>query len=237
MQWKQWNSDEAWSAPVQILSASEAQHLKQWRPEQATMEFPEKGRQRLDWLGRLEAWCAAQPAESDYLGLHAEFSWLRAAVSHNVPGTYAPGTQVDDILRDLRALPHARVEAQDPDAGRHEYPQDIVAQLYPGADLPNLPHAALVRIEGLTHNSDGAAKRSYVIAPGSLIVVAAPDGTTAHGQALPIMVGQIVDTSCKRGSLLVAWYVPQLARVENFRGGKNKLSTCSGHGHQWTRCA
>ena len=237
MQWKQWNSDEAWSAPVQILSASEAQHLKQWRPEQATMEFPEKGRQRLDWLGRLEAWCAAQPAESDYLGLHAEFSWLRAAVSHNVPGTYAPGTQVDDILRDLRALPHARVEAQDPDAGRHEYPQDIVAQLYPGADLPNLPHAALVRIEGLTHNSNGAAKRSHVIAPGSLIVVAAPDGTTAHGQALPIMVGQIVDTSCKRGSLLVAWYVPQLARVENFRGGKNKLSTCSGHGHQWTRCA
>jgi len=35
-------------------------------------------------------------------------------------------------------------------------------------------------------------------------------------------VGQVVDTSCKIGSLLVAWYLPQLARMENFRGGRKK---------------
>ena len=222
MQWKQWSTDEAWSKPVQILSASKAAALKQWRPAEEKMEFPSAGRDILDWLGRLETWCAAHPAGSDYLGLHREFAWLRAAVSHDLPGTYAPGSRVDDILRDLRALPHSRPEAKAPGAACYEFPHDIVAQLYPGADVPTLPHDALVRIEGVTHDSVGAVARSKVIVPGSHIVVAAPDGTTAHGQALPIMVGQVVDTSCKRGSLLVAWYLPQLARMENFRGGKKK---------------
>ena len=99
-------------------------------------------------------------------------------------------------------------------------------------DLLNIPHDALVRIEGLTHDSARAAVRSNVLVIGSHIVVAAPDGAKDHGQALPIMVGQVMDTSCRKGSLLVAWYLPQLARQENFRGG-NRLSTCSGHGRQW----
>ena len=92
----------------------------------------------------------------------------------------------------------------------------------PSADLPNIPHDALVRIEGLTHDSARAAVRSNVLVVGSHIVVAAPDGAKDHGQALPIVVGQVVDTSCRKGSLLVAWYLPQLARQENFRGGKKK---------------
>lgn len=222
MQWKRWSTDEAWSRPVQILSASEAAFLKQWRPAEQKMEFPSAGAPILDWLGRLETWCAAQPAGSDYLGLHSEFTWLRAAVRHGLPETYAPGATVDDILRDLQALPHARPEARVPGAQHHEFPQDILALLYPGADVPNLPHDALVRIEGVTHNSADAAIRSDVLAPGSNFVVAAPAGTEAHGQALPIMVGQVVDTSCKRGSLLVAWYLPHFARSENFRAGTKR---------------
>ena len=203
-----------------MLSASEAASLKQWRPAEEKMEFPSAGREILDWLARLETWCAAQPAGSDYMGLHSEFTCLRATVCHDLPGTYAPGSKVEDILRDLRALPRSRPEAQAPGAACYEFPQDIVAQLYPGADVPNLPPDALVRIEGVTHNCVGAVARSNAIIPGSHIVAAAPDGTTAHGQALPIVVGQVVDTSCKRGSLLMAWYLPQLARLENFRGGK-----------------
>ena len=131
MQWKQWATDEAWSTPVHILSASDAAMLKRWHPAAARMEFPSAGAPILDWLGRLEAWCASQPAGSDYLGLHSEFTWLRAAVSHTLPGTYAPGKRVDDILRDLRALPHCRPEARAPGEQHRKFPQDIVAQLYP----------------------------------------------------------------------------------------------------------
>ena len=107
-------------------SALEAAALKQWRLAEENMESPSAGRDILDWVGRLETWCAAQPAGSDYLGLHREFGWLRAAVSDELPGTYAPGSKVDDILRDLQALPHSRPEAKPPDAARHEFPQDIM---------------------------------------------------------------------------------------------------------------
>ena len=223
MQWKQWATDEAWSTPVHILSASDAAMLKRWHPAAANMEFPSAGAPIIAWLGHLEAWCSSQPAGSDYLGLHNEFTWLRAAVSHTLPGTYAPGKRVDDILRDLRALPHRRPEARAPGEQIREFPQDIVAQLYPSADVPIVAHDALVRIEGLTHNSAQYAKRSNDLVVGSLIVVAAPDGTRAHGQSLPIVVGQVLDTFHRNvDSLLVAWFLPQLARLVNYRGGQKK---------------
>ena len=129
VQWKQWATDEAWSTPVQILSAQGAACLKQWRPAEAKMEFPSAGAPILDWLRRLEAWCASQPAGSDYLGLHREFGWLRAAVDHTLPGTYAPGRKVDDILHDLWALPHSRPEARALGEQHREFPQDIMARL------------------------------------------------------------------------------------------------------------
>ena len=97
-----------------------------------------------------------------------------------------------------------------------------MAQLYPSADMHIPEQDALVRIEGLTHDAARDTIRSKVLVAGSNIVVAAPEGTRAHGHALPIMVGQVVDTSCRRGTLLVAWYLPQLAPQANFRGGQKK---------------
>ena len=90
-------------------------------------------------------------------------------------------------------------------------------------DLPNILHDALVHIEGLTHDSARAAVRSNMLIVGSLIVVAAPDGTRAHGQSLPIVVGQVLDTFHRNvDSLLVAWFLPQLARLVNYRGGQKR---------------
>ena len=83
----------------------------------------------LYWLGRLEAWCAAQPAGSVYLRLHNEFKWLRAAIHRTVPGAYAPGTCVDDILRALQGLPHSRPVAYAPGPKCHEFPQYIPSQM------------------------------------------------------------------------------------------------------------
>ncbi len=211
MQWKQWSTEESWCKAVQLLSAQEVVTLGQWRPAECAMDVGSDG------LGRLEAWCASTPAGSEYLGLHREFKWLRNVVDHQVPGAYAPGTQVNRIAYDLRGLPHARPGADAPGTQHREY---IIAQQYPGADVPSLPHDALVRIEGVTHTGKGMAIRSDKIGVGSFIAVAAPDGTKAHGFVLPFIVGQVVDALCKRGTLVLAWFVPELARVDNFRRGQ-----------------
>ena len=55
MQWEQRTADEAWSTPVQVLSAPEVVPVGQWRPAEDKMECPSGGQPLLDWLGRLEA--------------------------------------------------------------------------------------------------------------------------------------------------------------------------------------
>ena len=59
----------------------------------------------------------------------------------------------------------------------------------------------------------GACIRSSALAPGSYIIMAAPSGTTSHGQEVLIVVGQVVDTSCKR-DMVVACLLPHIARVK-----------------------
>ena len=130
----------------------------------------------LDWVGRLEAWCAARPAGSEHLGLRREFAWLRAAICHTVPGAYTPGTRVDVIWRDLQGLLRTRSEAYAPGPQCREFPQDIISQLYPSVVVPGLPHDALVRIDGVAHTTAGACVRSRVLVPGSYINMAAPSG-------------------------------------------------------------
>ena len=223
MRWKQWCTDESWSAPVQIVAPHEVQQFKDWRPSRETMEFSSGGRGILDWVDRLEAWCVAQPAGTAYQGLGAEFQWLRNAVRHSLPGAYAPGAEVEDSLRDLRGLPHTWTGTYAPVHQATEFPQDIIPQLFPSADVPPIPPDALVRIDNVTHTPQGRVARSTTIALGSLIVMAAPEGTVAHDQPLSILVGMVVDTSCRKGTLLVGWYVPELARVENFRSGVKKM--------------
>lgn len=223
MQWKQWCTDESWSTPVQIVAPHEVQQLRSWRPTQEPMEFPSGGQAILDWLGRLEAWCASQPAGTSYDGLDTEFQWLRAAVRHQLPGAYAPGDEVEDFVRDLCGLPHTPPGAYVPDAQTRDFPQDIIAQLFPSADVPRIPSDSLVRVDNVTHASGGAVARSNIIGPGSLLVIAAPEGTVAHDRPLAILVGMAVETSCKRGSIVVVWYVPDLGRMENFRGGAKKM--------------
>ena len=190
------------------------------------MKFANEGRSILDWLNHFEVWCAAQPAGTTYLGLEREFAWLRAAVRHQLPGTYAPGTEVDDILGGLRGLPQGRPGTDAPGAMAAQFPEDFIAQLFPSGDVPRIPAEALVRVDRVTHHlpaAGGNAIRSNHIVPGSLVLVAAPAGSAeAHGHCLRILVGMAVDTTGKTDAILVAWYVPELARIEIYRGGAKK---------------
>ena len=82
---------------VQVLSAPEVVRVGPWRPAEDNMEFPSGGQPMLDWLGRFDAWRAAQPAGSVYLGVLSESKWMRAAIRHTVPGAYAPGPKCCEL--------------------------------------------------------------------------------------------------------------------------------------------
>ena len=109
------------------------------------MQFPSGGQPNLDWLSKLEAWCSTQPGASSYQGLEKEFAWLRAAIRHELPGTYAPGKEVEELLQTMRGLSNVRA-VHYPSREIRTFPQDIIAQLFPGADIPNLPADSLVRM-------------------------------------------------------------------------------------------
>ena len=121
----------------------------------------------------------------------------------------------------MRGLSHGRA-ADNPSREIRTFPQDVIAQLFHGADIPNLPPDALVRIEGVTHNANGRVRRPDTIYPGSLVLIRAPDDAMAHGQTLQIAVGMVIDATPRSGDLPVAWYVPELSRMENFRSGSKK---------------
>eukprot|EP00974_Lingulodinium_polyedra_P102732 9947549-Lingulodinium_polyedra.AAC.1 len=61
-------------------------------------------------------------------------------MDHTLPGIYAPGGQVGQIVHDLRTLLHTRPGAYATGSQCREFPPAIVAQMYPGADVPTIPH-------------------------------------------------------------------------------------------------
>ena len=220
MQWKQWCTDEQWCRPVLLVPEEDMQLLASFRPPCLDMEF--SGAQTiLDWINRCEVWCSSQPV-GKYKDLDAEFQWLRGIVHHQVPGEYSPGTTVDTLLRDLKALPHSR--PQGPRAPG-SFQNDTITQLFPGADIPSIPAENLVKIDGVTHTVGGRPIRSNVIYPGSLLLVRVPDDTQVHGTPVRFLVAVAMETNARMSRdqrTVVVWYVPDVAPVENFRGGGRK---------------
>ena len=218
VQWKQWCTDEPWSKPLLLVPPCEILILGAFRPECHVMAFPSEGQAILDWINRLEAWCAGHPAGA-YQGYEAEFHWLRQAATHNLPGAYTPGWTVADLLQDLRRLPGQRPDGP---VAPSAFPSDIITHLFPGADIPSIPTNALVKIDGLTHTPGGRAIRSNVIHPGSPMVIRVPQETLVHNQAAPFLVAVAVETGSRQAraqQVVVVWYLPRMAPAETFRQG------------------
>ena len=74
-----------------------------------------------------------------------------------------------------------RPSRPDPSGEIRAFPHDFVAQLCPSVDAPKLPHDALVRVDGVTHQASGAVKMFDTIYPGSLLLLASESDTIVHG--------------------------------------------------------
>ena len=224
VQWKQWCTDESWSTPILLVQEADMESVASFRPSNHDMVFS-AAQSILDWIDRFEVWCMSQPVGT-YRGYDNEFRWLRAIVNHQVPGEYSPGTTVDTLLQDLKALPHAR--PQGPRELRSGFQSDTITQLFPGADIPPIPAENLMKIDGITHTAGGLPIRSNVIHPGSLLLVRVPEDTHVQGTPVKFLVAVAVETNARMARdqhTVVVWYVPDKAPVENFRGGATKTDS------------
>lgn len=217
MQWKQWCTDETWSKEVLVVPACRMDALGRFRPAQLTMEFASNGNPILEWINRFELRCGSQPEGCKCRHLAQEMRWLRQAATHEAPGVYAPGAEVQKFLEALQGLPGQRPEETRPKA---PFPGDTITQLFPNSDILPIPVDSLVRIDNVTHKPSGQAMRSPVIYPGSTLVVRVPEGTAVHGNAVRFLCATAVETSRRRveaGKIVVGWYVPSMATMEHFR--------------------
>ena len=151
-----------------------------------------------------------------YKDFDNEFRWLRAIIHHQVPGEYSPGTTVDALLHNLKALPHTRPQGP---RTLGSLQSDTITQLFPGADIPPIPAENLVRIDGITHTAGGRPIRSNVIHPGSLLVVRVPEDTRVQDTPVRFLVAVAVETSARMSRdqhTVVVWYVPDTAPVDIF---------------------
>lgn len=216
MQWKQWCTDETWSKPLLVVDADGMGSLGQFRPAKLKMEFPHQGQPILDWVDRFELWCAAQPG-SKYQHLEAEMAWLRQAATHQVPGVYAPGADVEAMVQVLRQLPGMRPKET---SSHKTFHQDILTQLFPSSDIPSMPLDTLVRIDNLTHQTNGQAMRSKLICPGSTLVVRVPVDTKVRGTLMLFLCAVALETSRKQelaDHIAVGWYLPPDTKEQCFR--------------------
>ena len=88
--------------------------------------------------------------------------------------------------------------------------------------MPLVPAEVLLKIDGITHNRDRRI-RPNAISPGSTLLVKVPAETLVHDRCVPFLVGVAVQSGSRmeRAEDVVAvWYLPELAPVESFRGGK-----------------
>ena len=218
IQWKQYMTDNAWSEPVLLVPQENIAEFARFRPAPNVMEFSGGGQANLDWIAKLEHWCASMPG-GKYTGLEAKFDWLRRAVAHKAPEAYAPGASVDNMIRDLLSLPASRPQQLAGAAGAVAFPHDALAQQFPGCDLPAMPTETLIQIEGVTHMR-GARIKSNVIVPGSTLIVRTLPGMSIGGIPLPFLAAVAVQTARRAVSddkVLVVWYLPGYSSSQHFR--------------------
>ncbi len=211
---------QEWSQPVQLVPEDSVHMLAAWRPALNTMTFGQRGAHILNWVDKFEQWCTGQ-VSGQYGNCQDACQWLRQVVNHTAPGM-EPGAQVDDYVRELRALAACRAAAAC-GPSIQELPADQISMLYPGSDIPPVPLDSLVQVCSVTHNARGAPLRSNAIGPGSTLLVRVPSHTQVHECALSFLAATAVETSnLGDGKIVVTWHLPGRSSQQNFRGGKKK---------------
>ena len=126
------------------------------------------------------------------------------------------GPSIDRIIADILDLGRQSLAKPEVDrSGLEALPADSIVQLFPGADLPNVPVDALVHIDGV-----GGMSRPKVLIDASFVICKSTSLTKMNGTLLLFTLAQIVDCRHAHDDILVAWWLPPLSAKADFKGGR-----------------
>ncbi len=220
IRWKQWLSDTTWSEPVIICPAERVAATAAVRPRTVPMNF-QNAQAKLEWLNRFERWCADLPEEVLGGDVARRVGELRKLIYHQTPGAYAPGVPVETFVEGL--LRHGGAQAASAPIPILA-PGDGFSEMFPGSDPTPVPPEALLRIEGVTHTTQGRSlQKSDIIHPGSNMVVRVPPGTTIDKTPIQFLAAVAMQSPSEHTSAdkcLVAWFWPPKSRRQSNKLGR-----------------
>ena len=173
----------------------------------------------LSWADKLETYFMDSHRSLDHR--KEGLTWFRRVARSEEPAN-SEGPSIDQIIADLLAIGNGAfagpipLQAHD----RIELPPDVVAQIFPGADLPSYPVDTLVSFDGALRPEPPPDQAL----PGTMVICRAAPGTMFNGTPLPFTLGLVLPShgAAQRDSILVAWWVPGLSPQANFKPGRKK---------------
>ena len=185
-----------------------------FRPLQLEQKFSEAN-SMLAWANKLEA--ALCDAHGSVHQHRHSLDWFRRLVNGDEPSLHAK-LSLDVIVADLQELGRGSPGRHLPLQDRQDYPPDIIAALFPGADHPPLPVDCLVRVDGAWE----PAPPPDTTFLGSM-VVCKPMAATFFGTPLPFNMGMALPGRAADDALVIAWWVPSQTMRVNFKPGRKPL--------------
>ena len=146
--WKQFMTSEQWSDPVCVLSPQGVKDLAAFTPEPIPLVFGAEQRKRIvNWLDTLSHSLA--DVHNTYATRHADVQWLRDFVEGRLC-QYVQGPSIEDFVR--RLVASNRAGAVPPASAASAVPSDAIVQMFPGADVPQMPANALLQVSVFTRD-------------------------------------------------------------------------------------
>lgn len=192
--WKQWMTDDAWSSPVLLVPAENMAMLAQARPALLPHAFPQHELPKMrSFLDRLQM---QQQTAGTRLDREADFRWLYNAIDQQEPSLQNKLT-LEKVIQDLiRAGSHTAMRASS--SSQQLFPADVLAQLFPGSDIPHLPVDSLLRIHGAAQAS--TVKATGVCGAGSLVIIRGRKKLPFHlGCIAAVLDGGRIGRNCCSG--------------------------------------
>ena len=220
VKWKQYMTDEAWSRPILLVKRDRMAAIAAYRPKPLVQEFAQAAAMQ-SWANKLEVALTDQGATATRC--QRSLNWFRDVVAGK-DVKYRARISLDQIVSDLKALGNGMFAGPVPlQAAPMEYPPDVVASLFPGADHPVLPVDALVRIQ----NAWEPELAPVAFVPGSLVICKAPPDATFQGrQCMLFMMGMLLPYhgGHEDDRVCLEWWVPSQTPRVDFKKGRKALT-------------